>query len=73
MPKISELPTTTELTGRETVALVQNGETRQAVLSELLNVPRTVSVSHARWMKSSDSSTFLNSPALELIASSGGC
>lgn len=74
MPRISELPSNAELTGNETLAIVQDGETRQIALSAVLIARHPVSVSNARWIQRSDSPTLLNSPSLELnLASSGGC
>ncbi len=71
MPRISELPTNTELTGNELIAVVQDGETRQVALSAALIARHPVSVSNARWLKSG--STLLNSSTIELQVSSGGC
>jgi hypothetical protein len=74
MPRISELPTNAELTGNETIAIVQDGETRQVALSAALIARHPVSVSHARWIKSTDSPALLNHPVATLtLSSSGGC
>ena len=74
MPRISELPTNAELTGNETIAIVQDGETRQVPLSEALIARHPVSLNHIRWINSNDSTDLINSPSLELnLANSGGC
>lgn len=75
MPKISELPLDQPLTGDETLALVQNGETRQATLNDLLNAPRVVSLSNARWITyTGNRSGILNEDLMEInLSSSGGC
>ena len=74
MPRISELPSNAELTGSETLVVVQDGETRQVALSAALIARHPVSISNARWMKSSDSPALLNHPVATLtLSSSGGC
>ena len=72
MPRISELPTNSELTGAEVIVVVQDGETRQVALSAALIARHPVSLNNARWLKSG--STILNSRSVELqLAGSGGC
>ena len=66
MPKISELPEGVTLTGEETMDLVQGGENVKVLLKTLLNAPREVSVSNARWIQSSLSTELLNTTALEI-------
>lgn len=59
MPAISELPDTlSAFTGAELIALVQDGETRQAPLHAALDAI-TPSLSNARWVKTS-ASGFIN-------------
>jgi hypothetical protein len=74
MPKLSQLPNNTELTGDETIVIVQAGITRQVTLSAALIARHPVSLTNARWIKSSDSPALLNGPNLQLnLVSSGGC
>lgn len=66
MPKISELPSASELSGGETVAVVQNGVTRQLSIANLLSAPRQAIVENVRWLTTTETgNTYLNS--LELL------
>ncbi len=49
MPKISELDDSAALTGDELIDVVQNGVNVKVALKALMNAPREVSVSDARW------------------------
>lgn len=75
MPRLSELPTNNELTGDESIVIVQVGVTRKVALSNALIAHHPVSFGHARWVQSSDNlSTFIDSSTLELsLSTSGGC
>jgi hypothetical protein len=75
MPRISELPNAQPLTGNELVTLVQNGETRKAALTDLLNAPQTARASNARWITyTGNSSGIINDDLMEIsLSSSGGC
>jgi hypothetical protein len=50
MPRISELPAYEALTGDETTTIVQNGETRQVALHEMLNARHHASITDIRWV-----------------------
>lgn len=67
MPRISELPNNTLLSGTELLALVQDGETRQATLADVLAVPRQPAVNNARWIRSSADTAFINNATVDLV------
>jgi hypothetical protein len=74
MPRISELPSNAELTGSETLVVVQDGETRQVALSTALIARHPVSLTNARWIKSTNSPALTNNPVATLnLSNSGGC
>lgn len=73
MPRISELPNSTELTGDETIVIVQDGETRQVALTDALLARHPVSLNHIRWIKSSASPALLDQQTAILEISHGGC
>jgi hypothetical protein len=74
MPKLSELPANIELTGAEIIVVVQDSETRKVALSEALIARHPVSVSNARWIKSTNSPALINNPVATLnLSNSGGC
>ncbi|CAK0777864.1 hypothetical protein CCP4SC76_6480007 [Gammaproteobacteria bacterium] len=70
MPKISELPNNENLAGYETIPIVQDGQTRQVMISDLLIAPRIARVDNARWVKSSHSDRILNSPFMNISLTS---
>ncbi len=72
MPKISELPAGIALTGDELVDVVQNGVNVKVALKALMNAPRDVSVSNARWIQCSAISGIQNDDTLEITGSGGG-
>lgn len=72
MPKISELPEDQPLTGQERIPIVQNGETRQVTLADLLNAPRTISLSSLRWVTCSETADVINDPTIHIVLSSSG-
>ena len=71
MPKISELDNSAALTGDELVDVVQSGMNVKIPLKALLNAPREVSVSNARWIQCSAISGIQNDDTLEITGSSG--
>lgn len=60
MPKISELPVGTALTGEETIAVVQNGETRKISMSTLVQGATVPSLNNAHWIRISGQETPIN-------------
>ena len=78
MPKISELDDSAALTGDELVDVVQNGVNVKVALKALMNAPRDVSVSNARWtmIKEDDGFYGIETPTqdttVEVYASGGG-
>lgn len=72
MPKISELDSDQPLTGAELIAIVQDGETRKAPLSDLLNAPRTVRLDHARWVHCTTDHTVINDAHLHISINTQG-
>lgn len=72
MPKISELPAGAALTGDETLDVVQDGVNVKIPLKTLMNAPRDVSVSNARWIQCSALTGIQNDDTLEIISSGGG-
>lgn len=64
MPAISALPDTlSAFTGAELIALVQDGETRQAPLHAALDAI-TPSLSNARWIQRDDVAGLINAPTI---------
>ncbi len=66
MPRLSKLPTNATLTGNETIAIVQDEETRQVALAEVLIAPHPIMLRNARWIVSSESRALINDPLLNI-------
>ena len=72
MPRISELPNNGDLTGYELVPIVQDGQTRHAMISELLVSPRVASLNNARWVTSNYGGGLINNQAVIISLSNSG-
>lgn len=59
MPKISELPASQGLTGTEIIAVVQDGETRNMTLADLVGEQQAIK---CRWVNSNYGNSFINYP-----------
>lgn len=66
MPKISELPASQGLTGTEIIAVVQDGETRNMTLADLVGEQQAIK---CRWVNSNYGKSFINYRYVELNGS----